>query len=415
MNDAGQRRATRREVVCLGLGIGVAAGAGGRVLAAAAQSTTPEASAAPAMSPDEVARAIAAEGAIVVANWAYEATVQIVDQFERAIKQRYGVEVTLDYRTSPNPPDAYALVAQKLAAGEPAPYDVMAIEEKFWARAMAEDPLLPRPFLPSPLVPNAERVDGAFRHFPTAVAFQASSTIGVIYNRATVDPIADWTDLADPRLKGRLALPSPDNSYVAPVFFVGLASALGKDDRNLDQMRSTIDFVVDRIAPNAVSFDDDVETLFLGGGTDVVLADSGTARVWQARGRADATFATARSGQPMINGYLWIPRGVRHPVLAQLFVDWRLSNDGQLPGDTWELSAAAWLQYHEGLLGPSYAAAIPDWLASDEGHNWLARTAYFDHYPTQQTIRDRYRPVDWTAYDRDVDAWLAYYAQRLGQ
>ena len=64
-------------------------------------------------------------------------------------------------------------------------------------------------------------------------------------------------------------------------------------------------------------------------------------------GQANTAFMLAKSGQYLVNGYMWIPKGTPHPILAQIFVDWRLSDEVQFPPEfleryiPWELGAGA--------------------------------------------------------------------------
>ncbi|MCX2728067.1 hypothetical protein OO015_11255 [Thermomicrobium sp. 4228-Ro] len=154
------------------------------------------------MTRDELIAAIREEGSLVVANWTYTANDKIVEQFQKYVKDTYGVDIKLIYEGTQAPSTYLTNLYTALKANKPSPYDVMAIEENYWAEAKLQTPPVLEEFLPSPLVPNAERVDPMFRRFPTAVAFQASATPGIVYNKAKVDFLKDWKDLADSRLKG---------------------------------------------------------------------------------------------------------------------------------------------------------------------------------------------------------------------
>ena len=112
----------------------------------------------------------------------------------------------------------------------------------------------------------------------------------------------------------------------------------------------------------------------------------------------------ASSGQYLANGYMWIPKGPPHPVLAQVFINWRLSDDGQFPGDAWGIEHGPWAELNEGLLGPSYEKNIPEWFAAD----------YFTYYPTIHQLAESYKAVDWAAYAAGVSEWMDYYSEQLG-
>jgi hypothetical protein len=85
----------------------------------------------------------------------------------------------------------------------------MALEENYWSEVMTQPEPVAAEFLPSGLVPNADRVLDMFKQFPTAVGFQASASPGIVYDVERAPWIADWTDLADERLRGRLTMPIP--------------------------------------------------------------------------------------------------------------------------------------------------------------------------------------------------------------
>ena len=63
-----------------------------------------------------------------------------------------------------------------------------------------------------------------------------------------------------------------------------------------------------------------------------------------------------------VNGYLWVPKGAAHPVLAQVFINWRLAQDVQFP-NAWPIDHGPWSELSEGFLGPDYVDQVPDWFA----------------------------------------------------
>jgi hypothetical protein len=113
----------------------------------------------------------------------------------------------------------------------------------------------------------------------------------------------------------------------------------------------------------------------------------------------------AESGQYAVNGFMWIPVKPSHPVLAQLFIDWRLSDDAQFPDlEAWGISEGWWSELQEGLMGPSYEAAIPDWIAD----------AYFDYYPTIDQLSTLYQNVDWEYYNQHNQEWYDKWLEGIG-
>ena len=107
-------------------------------------------------------------------------------------------------------------------------------------------------FLPSGLVPNAERVLDMFKHYPTTIGFQASATPGIVYDKERAPYMTDWTDLADERLKGKLTMPIPGDITCGGML-LGIAAALGLDYKKPDEMTQAIDFADREDPPERVA------------------------------------------------------------------------------------------------------------------------------------------------------------------
>ena len=129
------------------------------------------------------------------------------------------------------------------------------------------------------------------------------------------------------------------------------------------------------------------------------------ARMEFLNGQANTAFMIAESGQYLANGVMWIPKGAPHPVLAQIFVNWRLSDEAQFPPDSWGLEHGPWAELNEGILGESYADLIPEWFAED----------YFNYYPTTEQLSTNYKLVDWDYYAEHVGEWMDSLSQGIGQ
>jgi hypothetical protein len=102
---------------------------------------------------------------------------------------------------------------------------------------------------------------------------------------------------------------------------------------------------------------------------------------------------------------MWIPKGSQHPVLAQIFVNWRLSDDVQFPAESWGLEPGPWAELNEGVLGESYADLVPEWFAED----------YFNYYPTVEQLTTNYKSIDWDYYAEHVGEWMDTLSQGIGQ
>jgi hypothetical protein len=55
-------------------------------------------------------------------------------------------------------------------------------------------------------------------------------------------------------------------------------------------------------------------------------------------------------------------------------------------------------------MGPSYEAAIPDWIAD----------VYFDYYPTTEQLSTLYQNVDWAYYNEHNQEWYDKWLQGIG-
>lgn len=357
------------------------------------------------MTQSEIVEAIRKEGGLVVANWTYTANDDLVREFEKYVKETYGVDIKLTYEGTQAPSTYLTNLYAAQRAGNPAPYDVMAIEENYWAEAMQQDAA--EAFLPSGLVPNQELVFEQFVHEPTAIAFQSTAFPGVVYSQSRAGWLKKLTDLADPRLKGKVTLPLPGD-ITAGGFLVSVAAELGKDYKDPDQMIETVDWVVDNIGPNVLKYTTDsseMQQLLRSGAADAVTFWNSLARLEFLSGNTDAALLVSEGGVFPVNGYMWIPKGVPHPVLAQIFVNWRISPEVQFPNN-WGLEPGPWAELHEGFLGPGYPESlIPDWFKED----------YYTYYPTPEQIKTQFKTLDWDAYTAGVDIWMNHYAERLGQ
>lgn len=360
------------------------------------------------MTKEEIAAAIKAEGTVVVGNWTYTASDQLVQQFQKYVKEEYGVDVKLEYQMTQQPSTYLTALYTALKAGNPSPYDVLAIEEPYYYDAKKNNAV--DDVYPSGLIPNWDRVDPLFRHDPQAVGFQSTSTPAPIFHADKVGSwFKDWKDLADPRLKGRITMPL-SGDITAGGFLIGVAWSLGKDYKDPAQMSEAIDFVCTKIHPNVLKYTSDsseMQQLLRAETIDVAGFWNSLARLEGLSGEAgtkDTTFAPMASGQGMINGFMWVPKKAPHPVLAQLFMNWRLNNDVQSPADSWGITHAAWAEIYEGPMGASYENIVPAWFAPDSSK----------YYPSFDQITKTFKQIDWDYYSAHVDDWMKQYSKCAG-
>lgn len=359
------------------------------------------------MTQEEIVAEIQNEGQVNVGNWTYTANDTVIAKFVEYVSSTYGVDITLNYEASQAPSTYITNLYTALQSGNPPSYDVMAIEENFLAEALSQPEPVAEEFLPSGLVPNADRALEMFQSFPHGVGFQASASPGIVYDKERAPYLTDWQNLADERLKGRLTMPLPGDITMGGML-LGLAASLGLDYMKPEDMTQVIDFFVEKIHPNVLQYTTDSATmqqLLRAGVVDAVGFWNSLARMEFLNGQANTAFMIAESGQYLCNGVMWIPKGAPHPVLAQIFVNWRLSDEAQFPPDSWGLEHGPWAELNEGILGESYAELIPEWFADD----------YFNYYPTIEQLSTNYKTVDWDYYAEHVGEWMDYVSQGIGQ
>jgi spermidine/putrescine-binding protein len=413
VSEAIAGRYSRRDVVQRGIALGLAAPA----IASAVRRVSAAAAAAQdgpvqvsilnkEMTHDEIKAEVEKEAEVNVGNWTYSANDTIIAKFIEYVNDTYGVTVKLNYTASQQPSTYLTALYTALQSGTPSPYDVMAIEENYWAEAMSQPEPVAEEFLPSGLVPNADRTFDLLRHFPTAVGFQATASPGIMYDKERASYLTDWPDLADERLKGRLTMPLPGDISCGGMM-LGLAASLGFDYKEPDQMTQALDFAIQKIHPNVLQYTSDQATMqqvMRSGVADAVVYWNSLARMEFLNGQTNTAFLIAKSGQYLANGYMWIPKTSPHPVLAQIFVDWRLSDDVQFPAESWGLEPGPWAELQEGIIGESYADLIPDWFADD----------YYTYYPTVEQFTTLYKSIDWDYYAEHVSEWMDYYSKGIG-
>jgi spermidine/putrescine-binding protein len=355
------------------------------------------------MSDAEIKAAIASEGTVNVGNWTYSATAEIVNQFQKYVKDTYGADIKLNYVGSQQPSEYLTKLAADQKAGNKASFDVIAVEENYWYDASQQG--LVDDALNSTLIPNAAMVLDSFKHAPQSIAFQSTAYPAIVYNKNTAGYLTKLMDLADPRLKGKLTMPKPTD-ITAGGLLLGLASELGKDYKNPDQMKEVVDWAVKNIGPNVVKYTTDQATpqqLFESGAVDAVGFWNSLARLEYLGGHKEAALLVPPTIYPA-NGYLWIPKNAPHPVLAQIFMNWRLAKDVQFPNE-WPIDHGQWSELSEGFLGPDYVDLVPDWFKAD----------YNTYFPTLDQIKTGFKTIDWKAYNDSAKVFLDYYSQQLGQ
>ncbi len=366
------------------------------------------------MSKDEIVAELTKEGEVNVANWTYTANDAIVARFQDVVKQDWGVDVKCNYLPSQSPSVYLTNLYTANKAGNPSPYDVMAIEEPYYVEAKGNG--VTQDIFPSDLMKNWEPVDKRFKQGNQAVGFQGTAFPVVVH---TTDWFKEWKDLADPRLKGKITIPEVGD-ITNGGHLIMAAWSLGKDYKNPDDMTATVDFVTNNVKPNVLKVTTDsaeMQRLLRSGAAQAVCFWNSLARLEQLSGQpgTDKTVYTLPdSGVPVINGYMWIPKGSPHPLLAQLFINWRISSDGMIPTDKWpsepggdpekwEDNQGPWSEIFEGVLYADQEKDVPSWFAD----------SYKKFYPPFSDY-DKLKAIDWDYYAAHQKDWQDAESKALG-
>ncbi len=77
---------------------------------------------------------------------------------------------------------------------------------------------------------NADKLEKAFKDNENTLFGYSASAVGVIYNKNVIPELsADWSELADPKYQGMLAIPDPEKSGACKDFLAGFVSKNGWD------------------------------------------------------------------------------------------------------------------------------------------------------------------------------------------
>lgn len=368
------------------------------------------------MTHEELVEEIKKEGEVVIADWTYWGLTDtyFIPTFKKYVKEAYGVdvEVTIVGTQAAKGGFMYQLYSA-YAAGMPAPYDVMHIEINFFEEAVNKG--IAEPYLPSPLIPNLVFVDPFFQHLPYGVNTQQHAYAAPVVNLEKAGWIESWLDLADPRLKGKITLwPYTDNGLWG--FFVAVATALGYDYKNETQMKEALKWAAENIGPNVLKYtDDETEIIELSEKniTWVTCYWCCNPEMEQAAGNKWLGPKMLEPFMPCMPGVLWIPKDCQHPVLAQLWVNFELSPEFQMPDinspgfkelDPTE-AKKLWAGMVEGPLGPYYEQFIPDW--------WGGKENFYKAFPTIEEVKEYYFPIDWQYVNKHAEEWCKYYDEHL--
>jgi putative spermidine/putrescine transport system substrate-binding protein len=161
------------------------------------------------------------------------------------------------------------------------------------------------------------------------VGFGIIST-GLVYNKEFFekngwDPITSWNDLADPKYKGKLVLPSIANTYGVHMLLM-TAIANGGSEENIEPGFEKMK----EIAQNAVTFDKtaDVSNYFLQGQT--VASAWGSSRVYTLQDTGfPVEYVVPEEGVPALMPTVSVIKDAPNAEIAQEFVNFILDEEAQ--------------------------------------------------------------------------------------
>ena len=363
------------------------------------------------MTYSEIVAEIKKEGKVTIADWTYGGLVETyhVPAFKQYVKKRYGVDIEVTWVGTQEPETIISSVLMSLQAGKAPPYDVVAIEAPYFFRALGANAVEPAIYLGNPLMNNLRYVNPFFvKYQPYGVIFQAIDTAGMLINKEKAGWVKDYRDLADPRLKGHVLLPTPGTVHFAN-FLVNLAFAMGKDYKNPDDMKEVITFAATKIHPNVLRYtvsEAEIMELLERGEAWAVAWWWYLAPVEAAKGYPITRVAQPQ-GSVFVPGIAWIPKNVEHPVLAQIFIDFLMSPDFWFALDfpKYRESKEDFLMLHQNLLNDTNFNLLPDWI----------KPFYAEVYPYPLSkMFQWYVLPDYDYIEKHTEEWSNLYRQLTG-
>ncbi|UNQ73208.1 ABC transporter substrate-binding protein [Infirmifilum sp. NZ] len=360
------------------------------------------------MTQEEIINEIKKEHTVIIADWTYGGLVETyhVPAFKKYVKDKYGVDIEVTWVGTQEPEVIVSSVLQALQAGRSAPYDVVAIEASYFFRAKSASAVAPAVYVGNFLMGNLKNINPFFLQYqPYGVVFQAIDTAGILANKEKAGWIKDYTDLADPRLKGHVILPTPGTVHFAN-YLVNLALAMGKNYKNPTEMQEVIKFAAEKIHPNVLRY-----TVSEAEIMEYLERGEAWAVAWWwylAPVEAAKGYPITRIAQPQGNVFLpgiaWIPKKVEHPVLAQIFIDFLMSPQMWFALDfpQYRDSKGDFLMLHQNLLNDSNFDLLPDWI----------KPIYKDLYPYPlDKMYEWYVFPDYSYIEAHTEEWSNLYNQ----
>ncbi|WP_234729312.1 ABC transporter substrate-binding protein [Acidocella facilis] len=179
--------------------------------------------------------------------------------------------------------------------------------------------------------PNYQNVYSIAKISPDAVG-TGLVAVGIAYNADAFKkngwaPPSSWADLADPKYKGRIAMPGLDNTYGLDALLMYAKMRGG----GVDNIQPGFDYMAAKIAPNMDAFESSpgaMSQLFQSG--EIVASIWGTSRTFSvAQTGFPLRFAYPKEGAPELMDTACVVNGAHDNKDAQALIEYLLSPDVQ--------------------------------------------------------------------------------------
>ena len=341
------------------------------------------------MTKAEIAAALTSEGTVTLKSWGFNGLSKTVfpDAFKKYTQDTYGVPVTLVWDDT-NGALQQAEQANKLPSE--IGLDVIDSEEDHmpqlqelgWIEKI-NDPKY------DSVLTNWSAVDPAYVvQDGLGIIYQGFEDLSVVARKDKVDvaSIKDWSDLANPALKGKIVMyPIPADPRGQALFYAMLTSLIKQGTiqgsvTDPASITAGLQWFKKNIVPNVLQFADiDVmRTKLQSGEIGIALTWNSYIRGilasdWNVRDNVAVPIYPA-SGSPGDRETLRVAKGTKHPVAARVLINWMLSQDFIMAGWTqdpstgtetnkWNLSKQDYLQAYFGGLNADERKLAPKWAA----------------------------------------------------
>lgn len=346
---------------------------------------------APALTHEEIAAALVAEGQVVgLKSWGFGGLDQEVfpTKFREYTQETFGVPVELIWDSS------NAVLQQAEQAGRlPSELGIDVIDseedklpklkELGWVEPISAPEY-------ANVLTNLALVDPSYRYEDDlSVIYQGFEWMGLLVRTDQVDPasITSWTDLADPALKGKIAMYGFGGDSRGPIILMGVIADLVKegiitaDPWSEEAMTQGLQWWKENIEPNVIRYVDtgEIRTMMQSGEAAVAVTWGAYIREIQGSDwnlRDDVIAPVYLEGAlPAVRSELRIAKDTPRPVTARVLLDWMLGRDFQFVGwykdpatgevqNRWDMAEGQFLGAYTGGVIPDDRALIPDWAVS---------------------------------------------------